>query len=172
MAHMFLIDYIANHVNGMVESGKALVVADSHDQAHDLLCLQMQLPPTRTRSESMKIKPPCYSLQSRESHPDKTPASDRTRAPQRERDPRMRFHVNVTTTNVVGHNERQVLRKIGEELIARGMQASARHHLQMTVDCWLAAESATSARSMTPMEKIETYGARSGRVQGGQVRGR
>jgi len=170
VSHMFLMNYVTSHASGMVESGKAVVAAESHEQAHDLLCLQLQLPPSRTRSESIKIKPPCYTLESRERHPETKPSQQAR--PEREREQRTRFHANISVSNVVGHNERQVLRKIGEDLFSRGMQTQSKHHLQLTVDCWQADGPEAPSRSMSPMEKIETYATRNGRVQGGLTKGR
>jgi hypothetical protein len=169
MAHMFRIDFITNHVNGMVEAGKIIVVAESHEQAADLVCQQCNLPPSRTRCESTKIKPPLYQVENRQSYPEKKASTIRT---QREPPlPVQRFFIEVTASNVSGHSEHQVLRKVGEELCARGMQTKLRHHLQMSVDC-RTADDTTAPGSQTPMEKIEMYGQRNGRVQGGQVRGR
>ena len=68
--HMFRVDFVCNHVNGLVETGKVLVVAESHDQARDLVCSQLNLPPTRTRTiASDKIKPPCYTIETHQSYP-------------------------------------------------------------------------------------------------------
>lgn len=167
MAHMFLVEYVTNHVNGMVESGKVIVIADSHEQTHDVVCQQLQLPTSRTRCEAGKIKPPCYSLESHESYPDKKPSMVR---PDREREVRVRFNATIVVSNVVGHSERQVIRKIGEELIARGMQARLRHHLQMTVDCSPSDIPEPSRRSLGAMEKIEMFRPTAGRVQGGRIK--
>jgi hypothetical protein len=168
MAHMFRIDYITNHVNGMVESGKIIVVAESHEQAADLVCVQLNLPPSRTRCESAKIKPPLYQVENRQSHPAEKKVAIRS---QREPPlPTQRFYIEVTASNVSGQNEHQVLRKVGEELCARGMQTRLRHHLQMSVDCHTSDDA--KAGPASPMEKIEMYGRHNGRVQGGQVRGR
>src|SRR5262245_36721115 len=60
--HMFRLEYVTNHANGVVESGKVIVCADSHDQALDVICVQLDLPPSRTRIlQSIKVKPACYT---------------------------------------------------------------------------------------------------------------
>jgi hypothetical protein len=160
------VDYTTNHVNGMLETGKVIVIAESHEMAHDLVCQQLELPPSRTRCESAKIKPPCYSVGNKQSYPDKKVSVRSAREPLA---PRQKFHVTVTASNVNGQSELQAMRKVGEELCARGTQSHVRHNLEMSVDC---STSETSSKSPNTMEKIEMYGARNGRVQGGQVRGR
>lgn len=166
MSHMFIIEYLTNHVNGMVEAGKVIVVADSHEQASDVVCQQLQLPASRTRCESTKIKPPCYPLETHESYPEKK------RVPMyREREPetRTRWSVTVTASHVVGQNERQVLCKVAEDLIARARQTRLRHHLEMSVDC---SETNPPAGRTGMMEKIELLRPTGGRVQGGPMRGK
>jgi len=170
MAHMFRVDYATNHVNGMVETGKIIVVAESHEMAHDLTCRQLQLPASRTRFDSVKIKPPCYAIENRQSYPEKKMGSIRTQRDPREAPaPMQKFHITVEASNVNGQSELQVMRKLGEELTARGMQSHVRHGLQMSVDC--SASEDTPTKPPSGLEKIEMLGVRS-KVQGGQVRGR
>jgi hypothetical protein len=167
MAHMFLVEYVTNHVNGMVESGKVIVIADSHEQTHDVVCQHMQLPTSRTQCKAGKIKPPCYVVKSRESYPDKQPSA--AARPDREREPRVRYNATIAASNVAGRSEREVLRKIGEELVARGMLTQLRHHLQMTVDC---SPAGNSKSPLSAMQKIEMYRPTGWGMQGGPVRGR
>ena len=72
MPHMFRVDYCCNHINTVVESGRAIVMAESHQQALDIICDQFCLPPSRTRAiESVKVKPPIFSVDAHQSYPDR-----------------------------------------------------------------------------------------------------
>lgn len=165
MAHMFRVDYISNHANGLVETGKIIVVAESHDMARDLVCQQLNLPSSRTRCDSSKIKPPCYPIESHQTYPTtKVSVRSQRDAPLA---PTQRFHITVDASTH-GQSEQQVLRKVGEELQARGAQARLRHNIPMKIECETV-QSPSSAPS--PLEKLEMYGPRS-RVNGGQVRGK
>lgn len=163
MPHMFRIDFVTNHANGLIESGKVIVTADSHELAQDIICQQLNLPPSRTRFESQKIKPPCYQIESQQTYPDKK-TTKRTA-----RDlpgPPGRFQVTVVASNVNAQNEQHALRKVGEELCARGTQTRLRHNLQLAIDC---STTAVPSRPMSPLEELEMFQPK-GRVQGGRVR--
>jgi hypothetical protein len=165
MAHMFRVDYITNHVSGLVETGKVIVVAESHEQAHDVVTTQLNLPPSRTRCESSKIKPPCFVAETSQYYPQaKVSVRSQRDAPLA---PTHRFHITVDA-NTHGQSEQQVLRKIGEELQARGAQTKLRHNIPMSIACETISPSSSPPSGL---EKIEMYGAR-GKVQGGQVRGK
>jgi hypothetical protein len=165
---MFRIQFICNHANSMIEQGKALVVAESHEQALDLICTQLNLPPSRTRAlDSIKIKPSCYVVESQQIYPT-TKVSMRS-----QRDaplaPVQRYHITVDA-NTHGQTEQQVLRKIGEELQARGAQTKLRHNIPMSISCETVEKTSSPE---TPLERIETYRPSvNRRVQGGQVRGK
>src|SRR5262245_1953567 len=106
MSHMFQIEFITNHVNGMVETGTVLVVADSHEQAQDLVCLQLNLPPSRTRlNECFKVKPPCYVLSNRQVKPSVKKVQMRPS----ERSMPERYNFFIQVSNVFGHSERQAI---------------------------------------------------------------
>jgi hypothetical protein len=161
MSHMFRVDYITNHANGMVETGKVLVLAESHDMAHDLVCQQLNLPTSRTRCDSTKIKPPCYAVENGQHHPQaKVSVRSQRDAPLA---PTQRFHITVDASTH-GQSEQQVLRKIGEELQARGAQTRLRHNIPMKIEC----EPVEKKAPMSPMEKIEMYAPRKP-TQGGKV---
>jgi hypothetical protein len=168
MSHMFRVDFICNHANGMVESGRSIVVAESHEQVIDIICTLQNLPPSRTRIiDSVKIKPPCYSVETRQSHPNAKPAMRNQRDGL---EPQQRYQLFVQVSNVYAHGENQALRKAGEELIARGMQTRLRHNLEMMIDC--SEGSSTSPRKTSPLERIEMLGARANKrgLQGGRVK--
>jgi hypothetical protein len=163
MAHMFAVDYICNHVSGLVETGKVIVLAESHEQAHDIATTQLNLPPSRTRCESSKIKPPCYVAAMSQYYPNsKVSVRSQRDAPLA---PTHRFHITVDA-NTHGQSEQQVLRKIGEELQARGAQTKLRHNIPMSIACETVDAKASAA---SPMEKIEMYGRQGGRVTGGRT---
>jgi hypothetical protein len=164
MPHMFRVTFVTNHVNSMVETGKVLVLAEGHEQALDIVCRQLNLPPSRTRAlDSQKIKPPCYTVETSQNYPT-TKVSMRS-----QRDaplaPTQRFHI-VVDASTHGQSEQQVLRKIGEELQARGAQTRLRHNIPMKIEC----ETVTpSSGPPSALEKIEMFQPRD-RVQGGPVR--
>lgn len=166
--HMFRVDFVTNHVSGMIETGKIIVMAESHDQANDIVVEMMKLPASRTRCESSKIKPAFYKVESRQGYPSKKTGTWSS-AYGADTTIFQRYQVMIEVTNVTGGNEQEVLRKIGEELQARGAQTKRRHNLQMLINCFPGQRPSAPA---TAMEKIEAYGKRGGRVSGGQVRGR
>ena len=166
--HMFRIEYVSNHASGIVESGKVIVMCDSHEQALDIICLQLNLPPSRTRVlQSNKIKPPCYPVESRQSYPTVKVSSraGRDEPPQEHRN----FSVVITASNVRGGGERQVLRKIGDELQSRAAMLPSRHNLELSVEC-----STHNGRDRAPsgLARLEMLRPGSHRVQGGQMRGK
>src|SRR5262245_28787017 len=151
MAHMFRVDFITNHVNGLVETGKVIVLAESHQMANDIVATQMNLPVSRTRFDSAKIKPPCYSVENHQSYPNKKISIRSQRdAPLA---PTQRFRLTVDASTH-GQSEQQVLRKVGEELQARGMQTRLRHNIPMKIEC----ESVEpSTGPPHPLEKIQMF---------------
>jgi hypothetical protein len=161
---MFRVDFITNHANGMVEAGKVIVLAESHDMAHDLVCTQLNLPPSRTRCDSAKIKPPCYAVENRQSYP----TTKKSMRSARDLSPTQRYQITVQASNVNGQSEQQVLRKVGEELCARGTQTRLRHNLQMSIECETGDKRASPPSAL---EKIEMFRP-SNPVQGGRMRGR
>jgi hypothetical protein len=164
--HLFRVDFITNHANGLVETGKVLVMAESHDMAHDLTAVQLNLPASRTRFDSSKIKPPCYQVDNNQYYPNKKVSVRSAR--DTELAPVQRYHITVQASNVGGQSEQQVMRKVGEELQARGTQTRLRHNLQMAIECSTAE---TQSKPPSTMEKIEMFGAKAaGRVQGGRVK--
>jgi hypothetical protein len=169
MPHMFRIEYVTNHASGQVETGKILVVAESHEQAHDLTCQFYNLPPTRTRFVvSDKVRPPIIRIDTNQYYPN-TRVSVRS-ARERELAPIQRHQVTVQASNVSGQNEQQAIKKVSEELWARAKQSQLPHHLQMSVDCEIVAEKTSPPSTL---EKIEMFGARpGGRVQGGKTQGK
>ena len=168
MSHMFRVDFITHHANGTVETGKVIVLAESHDQARDIVCAQLKLPTSRTQAETTKVKPPCYQVESHQDSVHKKPSVRSQREPLA---PTQRYQITVQATNVHGQSEQQVMRKVGEELQARGAQTKLRHNINMSIDC-SAADNAPKGSPST-LEKIEMYGVQSGgRVSGGQVRGK
>ena len=164
MAHMFKIDFICNHVNSMVESGRAVVVAESHEQAMDIVCQQLSLPASRTRcTESVKVKPPCHVIESRQSHPKAQPVAHNGRGV----GPVQHYAMAVLASHVHGTSEDQAIRKVGEELAARGQQRRQLHGLDLSVEVWPVQQGAKGAASA--LERIEMYGTRKGKVSGGRV---
>jgi hypothetical protein len=165
---MFRVDFVTNHVNGLVETGKVIVLAESHDMAHDIVATQLNLPISRTRFDSSKIKPPCYSVDSNQYYPNKKVSLRSARAT--DLAPVQRYQITVQASNVNGQSEQQVMRKVGEELQARGTQTRLRHNLEMSVDCSTVNE---PTKPPSALEKIEMFQPRAKRgVQGGQMRGK
>jgi len=163
MAHMFHLEFITNHANGQVETGTVLVLADSHEQARDFVCMQLNLPPSRTRiAECFKVKPPCHVLSNRQFH--QSSGSHQPRDGQRGLPERYNFFIQVS--NVIGHSEQQALRKIGEELQARGSQRALKHNLEIAIDATTVGP--TSGKRST-LETIEFYRPASKPMQGGRV---
>jgi hypothetical protein len=162
---MYQVDYITNHVNGMVESGCAIILADSQVLAIDLIERELNLPPSRTRCEVAKIKPPVYKVKSRQSYPaaDKKP---QMRAFSDASDMR-HFHVLIEVTRVRAESEDQACRRIGEELIGRANKLRNRHHLEMSVQCFDGKPRASGP--LGTMAKIEMSRPSRGRVQGGRM---
>ena len=165
MAHMFKLDFICNHVNSMVESGQAVVVAELHEQAVDIVCTQLGLPPSRTRCESVKVKPPCHVVRNHQSHPNARPVVRNGAV-----GPVQHYQLAVLASNVHGTSEEQIIRKVGEELSARGVGRRLAHGLDMSVEVWPVSKGAGGAASA--LERIEMYGSRRGKVSGGRVGGR
>lgn len=164
--HMFRIEYVTNHANGIVESGKVIVMCDSHEQAIDIICLQLNLPPSRTRVlQSNKIKPPCYPVESRQSHPSaKVSMRSQRDVPPPEH---QNFSVTITASNVRGGGERQVLRKIGDELQSRAAMLPSRHNLELSIEC---ATRNGRDRAPTGLARLEMLRPGAHRVQGGPMR--
>jgi hypothetical protein len=166
---MFLVDFITNHINGVVETGKVIVVADSHALAIDIVATHLNLPPSRTRFDTEKKKPPFFSVENHQHYPTKRPVirteiGDST-APQH-------YQILVQASNVLGRSEQQAIRKLGEELQARGSQTRLRHNLELLIECTTADKQRSTP--INALEKIEMYGARSAKraVQGGRAQGR
>jgi hypothetical protein len=171
MAHLFRVNFICNHVNGLVETGRVVLLAEGHEQAFDLLCAHMNLPPSRTRViEGVKLKPAIYTVETHQEYPT-TKVSMRTARVPSAPPVTHRYHIAVDVSNVKGVSETQVLRKVAEELHARGTHSRLRHGLQMSINCEEVGE--PQRRTDGTMARIEMYGASpAGRVQGGQVRGK
>lgn len=171
MAHMFRISFVCNHVNNLVETGKVIILAESHEQAIDLTCAHLNLPPSRTRAlESTKLKPSCYVVETHQDYPNARVSMRTQRDPTAPPAPVHRYQVTVEVSGARGQTETQALRKVAEDLQARAMHSPTRHHLNMSINC---NEIEDHGRSNGTMARVEMFGARSqGRVNGGSVRGR
>jgi len=163
--HMFHVDFITNHPNGLVQQGKVLVVADSHEQASDVVCMHLNLPPSRTRCDSYKIKPPLQVLSERQFQQSAT--RRRESAPPSERSVPAAYTFNIQASNVIAHSEGQALRKIGEELQARGARTPLRYNLELSIDTSITERGSGSRRST--LEAIEFYRPSTKPMPGGRV---
>jgi hypothetical protein len=135
MPHMFKIEFITNQVDGLTKGGKVLVVAESHEQAFELVCAHLKLPISRTRVlDSFKIKPPCYSIEVHEHHLN-AKASVRHAGVARTNVSSSQRYTLTVHASVHGQSEQQIMRKVGEELQARGANMQTKHNLIMEVDC-------------------------------------
>lgn len=165
MPHMFRVDYITNHASGMVETGKVIVIAESQDEAYKIVAHEQNLPPSRTRFDATKIKPPCYPVETNRAYVGHKPGAVRSRddAPLV---PSRSYHVIIDAV-AHGRYERQVLFKVAEDLHLRARGQLPRHNVTMAVTCQPAGPQASPRTGMT---EIETYRPATKPIQGGRVR--
>jgi hypothetical protein len=169
MSHLFRLNFVTNHVNGLVETGRVLLLAESHEQAFDLLCAHLNLPSSRTRViEGLKLKPSFYTVETHQEYPTTKVSMRTAHDPTRPPLVSHRYHIAVDVSNVKGVSETQVLRKVAEELHARGTHSRLRHGLQMSINCEEIGESERAA-GMGTLEAIEFYRPASKPLQGGRV---
>src|SRR4030095_5649286 len=113
MPQTYRVDYITNHAGGQVETGKVVVLADNHELALEIVAAQLNLPPSRTRFDTTKIKPPCYAVESNHGYATHKPSvharGDAPLVPSR------RFHFTIDAS-AAGRTEREVLYKIDGDL--------------------------------------------------------
>lgn len=163
MAHLFRVDYITNHAGGIVETGKVIVLAESQEEAHKIVAAEQRLPPSRTRFDATKIKPPCYAVENHQAHVSaKTTVRARSDAPLV---PSRSFRVIIDAV-AHGRYERQVLFKVAEDLHCRAAGRPPRHNVTMAVKCEAAG---SQASPRTGMDTIETYRPATKPIQGGRV---
>jgi hypothetical protein len=163
--HLFQIEFITNHASGLIETGKALLLADSHEQAYDFVCVHLNLPKSRTRViECFKVKPPCHVLSNRQFQE----SPNRVSRPPGERSIPERYNFFIQVSNVIGHSEHQALRKIGEELQARGSQRALLHNLEISIDTSIEARGGKGAPH-SALEVIEFYRPATKPMQGGRT---
>jgi hypothetical protein len=164
MPQMYRVDYITNHAGGMVETGKVIVLAESQEEAHKIVAAEQNLPPSRTRFDATKIKPPCYPVETNQAYAGpKTSVRARGDAPLV---PSRSYHV-VIDAIAHGRYERQVLYKVAEDLHARAAGRQSRHNVSMAITCQAAGPQASPR---TGMGAIETYRPATKPIQGGRVR--
>src|SRR5262245_1549560 len=163
MPHMFRVDYITNHAGGMVQTGKVIVLAESQEEAHKIVAAEQNLPPSRTRFDATKIKPPCYPVETNQAYAGpKTSVRTRADAPLV---PSRNYHVLIDAI-ANGRYERQVLYKIAEDLHSRAAGRPPRHNVTMAVTCQPAGPQASPR---TGMDAIETYRPATKPIQGGRT---
>jgi len=164
MPHMFRVDYITNHASGMVQTGKVIVLAESQEEAHKIVAAEQNLPPSRTRFDATKIKPPCYPVETNRAY-----GGPKTSAVRRRDDaplvPSRNYHVIIDAV-ASGRYERQVLYKIAEDLHARAAGRPPRHNVSMAITCQAAGPQASPR---TGMDTIETYRPATKPIQGGRT---
>src|SRR5215471_9696720 len=162
---MYSVDY-TTHFEHAIEVGSVVVCATDHDAAGVMVMHELNLPTSRTRVETTRVKPSIFRLASKQiakpnGHQRRNPVHNSRREPTE----LIKYHFEISG-NVLAPDEKSALRRLAESVDNKGnRKGTANHTSHLVIDC---KEASDYQRRAKGLEAIEIYRQRPG-VQGGDA---